>query len=229
MATNGAPADVIRYRYRGVPAVAPAGLTVMRALEHNGTQLVTGSGCRAGFCGACATVYRMSDGVEVRVALACQTTLQDGMDLTPLQQFPVHRADYDVFTSKDPAKDLNVLYPELATCLGCNTCTRSCPVDLDVMGFVGGLLNGDLPRVAELSFECVSCGLCAARCPVGITPFTAALHARRAVARMAPRSPELRTRLGEIDSGAFTAELSRLGSLSRDDLETAYRTRSIQV
>jgi len=37
----------------------PAGLTIMKALEYAGYRFVRGCGCRAGFCGACATVYRI--------------------------------------------------------------------------------------------------------------------------------------------------------------------------
>ena len=37
----------------------PDDLTIMRAMEYAGYQLVRGCGCRNGFCGACATVYRI--------------------------------------------------------------------------------------------------------------------------------------------------------------------------
>ena len=36
----------------------PDNLTIMRAMEYAGYQLVRGCGCRNGFCGACATIYR---------------------------------------------------------------------------------------------------------------------------------------------------------------------------
>jgi succinate dehydrogenase/fumarate reductase-like Fe-S protein len=220
--------DVVRFRYRGVPCEAPTGLTIMRALEHGGLHLTAGSGCRAGFCGACAVFYRLRGG-EVRVALACQTPVGDGMDLSPMPYFPVHRADFDVSCAAEPAREINRLYPELATCLGCNTCTRSCPVGLDVMGYVGALLSGDLQRTRELSFDCVSCGLCAARCPAGITPYTAALHARRGLGARRGRSASLARRLDEIQGGAFAEELRRLRELDPAALERAYLEREIRV
>ena len=37
----------------------PDNLTIMRAMEYAGYQLVRGCGCRNGFCGACATIYRI--------------------------------------------------------------------------------------------------------------------------------------------------------------------------
>ena len=39
----------------------PDSLTIMEAMEYSGYQLVRGCGCRNGFCGACATVYRIKD------------------------------------------------------------------------------------------------------------------------------------------------------------------------
>ena len=39
----------------------PAGLTIMKALEYAGYRYIRGCGCRAGFCGACSTVYRIED------------------------------------------------------------------------------------------------------------------------------------------------------------------------
>ena len=48
----------------------PDHLTIMRAMEYAGYQLIRGCGCRNGFCGACATIYRIKGEVELHVALA---------------------------------------------------------------------------------------------------------------------------------------------------------------
>ena len=37
----------------------PATLTIMDAMEYAGFKLVRGCGCRSGFCGACAVIYRL--------------------------------------------------------------------------------------------------------------------------------------------------------------------------
>ena len=37
----------------------PSNLTIMTAMDYAGYQLVRGCGCRNGFCGACATLYRI--------------------------------------------------------------------------------------------------------------------------------------------------------------------------
>ena len=41
----------------------PDSLTIMEAMEYSGYQLVRGCGCRNGFCGACATIYRIAGGI----------------------------------------------------------------------------------------------------------------------------------------------------------------------
>ncbi len=55
----------------------PASLTIMRAMEYAGYQLVRGCGCRNGFCGACATIYRIHGKQELKTCLACQTQVED--------------------------------------------------------------------------------------------------------------------------------------------------------
>ena len=44
----------------------PASLTIMEAMEYAGYQLVRGCGCRNGFCGACATIYRIKGDRELQ-------------------------------------------------------------------------------------------------------------------------------------------------------------------
>ena len=50
----------------------PEGLTILTALEYCGYRMVRGCGCRAGFCGACATVYNFRNNPQLRFDLACQ-------------------------------------------------------------------------------------------------------------------------------------------------------------
>ena len=42
----------------------PASSTIMGAWEYAGYQLKRGCGCRNGFCGACATLYRVAGDKE---------------------------------------------------------------------------------------------------------------------------------------------------------------------
>ncbi len=143
----------------------PSTLTIQKAFEFAGYQLIRSCGCRGGICGACATVYRMPGSAKINVGLACQTVVKPNMYLTMIPFFPANRALYQIEEIQPSVQTLLKLYPELAKCMGCNTCTKSCPMDLPVMEYISAALRGDIEKAAELSFPCVMCGICTSRCP----------------------------------------------------------------
>ena len=67
----------------------PQSLTIMKAMEYAGYQLVRGCGCRNGFCGACATLYRIKGQTELKTCLACQQQVEEGMYVATLPFFPL--------------------------------------------------------------------------------------------------------------------------------------------
>jgi succinate dehydrogenase/fumarate reductase-like Fe-S protein len=207
----------------------PASLTIMRAFEYAGYRIVRGAGCRGGFCGACATVYRMSGDNKLNVALACQTVVQDGMRLAQIPSFPANKAQYDFASLKPEGATLLEVYPELGLCKGCNTCTKACPQELEVMEYIAASLRGDIARAADLSFDCIACGLCTARCMGELTPHNIALLARRLYgAYIAPRSPHLANRVEEIRAGKWNAPVSELKALPVDELKKRYNARETE-
>lgn len=211
-------------RYR-----VPNALTIMRAFEYAGYKMVRGAGCRGGFCGACATVYRMTGDNKLYVALACQTVVQDGMRLAQIPSFPANKMLYDFASLDANGAHLLEIYPELGLCKGCNTCTKACPQELQVMEYVAACLRGDVARAADLSFDCIACGLCTARCPGELVPYNIALLARRLYgAYIAPRSPHLAERVEEIKAGKWNQALSELKSLPPDELKKRYNERKIE-
>ena len=207
----------------------PPSLTIMKAMEYAGYQLVRGVGCRGGFCGACATVYRLQGDDTLYFGLACQTVVQPNMYLAQIPFFPAQRADYDISTLQPRPERLFSLYPELLRCLGCGTCTKACPQELDVKGYMAAAMRGDIARVANMSFDCIMCGLCAARCPVGEAQYNIAVLCRRLYGRyLAPRSQHLEDRLEEILAGEFNQALDELKGLSVDELKERYKARDIE-
>ena len=52
-------ANMVNVYLYGKKYEVPDDLTIMEAFEYAGYKLVRGVGCRNGFCGACATVYRI--------------------------------------------------------------------------------------------------------------------------------------------------------------------------
>jgi len=209
----------------------PEGLTIQTALEYCGYHIIRGCGCRAGFCGACGTIYNFTYDPVIRYALACQKEIEQNMVVTQIPFFPATEAAYTVedLQPQEGENKLLTLYPDIITCFGCNNCTKTCPQDLEVMEFMSAAIRGDIKRVAQLSFDCLMCGLCAARCPQGLQPYNVALVARRTYGRyMAPKSQHNLDRVEEIRKGKFDAELEKLKKASEAELRKRYAARVIE-
>ncbi len=207
----------------------PVALTIMNAMEYAGYRLVRGCGCRAGFCGACATVYRISGDYELKVGLACQTKVEPEMYLTQIPFFPAQKAIYDINELKSEGFQIMEFYPEGYRCLGCNSCTKVCPQDLNVMQYVNYAIRGDIQRAADESFDCVMCGLCAARCPAQMVQYNIGILARRLYARhIAPPALHLKDRVVEIKDGKYDQELDELMLKDTAELKKLYNNREIE-
>jgi len=207
----------------------PAGLTIMKAMEYSGYKFIRGVGCRGGFCGACATVYRLEGDYRLQVGLACQTVVEEGMYLAQVPFFPANKANYDIEELEPSLGALLQNYPELSRCLGCGTCSKVCPQDLQVMDYMQAAMRGDIRKVAELSFDCIMCGLCAARCPSETSQYRVALLARRLYARyLEPQAEHLADRIEEIEQGEFDEELQELMEMDKDQLAARYDARDIE-
>jgi succinate dehydrogenase/fumarate reductase-like Fe-S protein len=208
----------------------PASLTIMKAMEWAGYTLIRGVGCRAGFCGACSTVYRIKDDPKLYFGLACQTVVQPEMYLGQIPFFPAKRATYDITQLKPEAETLFKVYPELLRCLGCGSCTKACPQELNVKGYMAAAMRGDIAAVANMSFDCIMCGLCAARCPAEEPQYNIAILSRRLYGRyLAPRSEHLRVRVDEVQAGTFDDEINQLKTLDHDQLMEQYKARTIEA
>ncbi len=206
----------------------PQGLTILKAMEFAGYRVTRGCGCRGGVCGACVTLYRRKGSYKLNFGLACQTVVEPDMYLMQLPFVPANKAIYSIKNVGTNDSDITKLYPELMRCLQCNTCTKACPMELDVMGYVAAAMRGDLEHVVELSIECVMCGMCAARCPAELSPFNIALLIRRMYGKhVIPPSPQLGQRLKEITEGAFKGEIA--GLKEADEGEILERFKEFQA
>lgn len=209
---------MIKVYIMGKEYEVPEGLTIMKAMEYAGYRFIRGSGCRAGFCGSCGTIFRKKGEYKFRTALACQTPAEDGMYLTELPFVPANKAVYDIEKVKPAPNTIVAFYPEIARCMSCNTCTKACPQTLQVMDFIQAALRGDIEKAAELSFDCLQCGLCAARCPADIVHYHVAQLARRLNGKyVAPKSLQLEKRNKEIEEHKFDEEIEKL---TKSDIET---------
>ena len=207
----------------------PEGLTILTALEYCGYRMIRGCGCRAGFCGACATIYNFKNDPQLRYELGCQKTVEPGMYLVQIPFFPAVKALYNLEELEPSGEQVIALYPDIVKCFGCNTCTKSCPQELEVMNYMSAALRGDIAKVSVSSFDCVMCGLCAARCPQGLVPYNIAMLCRRLNGRyLVGISEHLDKRISDIESGIFDTELEQLMKMDTEELRRRYADREIE-
>ena len=207
----------------------PPSLTIQKALEYAGYQLIRGCGCRGGICGACATVYRKPGSYRIDVGLSCQTVVEPYMYITQIPFFPANKATYDISGLEATGESVARLYPEIFKCIGCNTCTRSCPMDIDVLDYMSQAIRGNIAKAAEGSFDCVMCGLCAARCPAEEVPHLMAILCRRLHSKyQLSKAEHLEKQEKAIEAGKFEADLRELMQANAEQLKALYKEREME-
>lgn len=227
--TQPQKAKMISLYIMGKKYEVPEGSTIMGALEYAGYQLKRGCGCREGFCGACATVYRTTDDYKIKTGLACQTVVEPNMYLAQIPFFPANKALYDIDQLEPSISTFQEVYPEIFRCVSCNTCTKACPQDLEVMDYIQALIRGDIAQAADLSFDCIMCGLCAARCPAEIVQYNVAVLARRLYGKYLSKKGEyLECRLKEIKEHKYDKEIEEFMHMDRESIKKKYYARDIE-
>ncbi|MBT4268203.1 MAG: 4Fe-4S dicluster domain-containing protein [Deltaproteobacteria bacterium] len=204
----------------------PETLTIMKAMEFAGFKFLRGAGCRGGVCGACPTVFRMAGDYKLHFGLACQTVVEPDMYLAQIPFFPANRATYNIKDLESMSDSVYALYPELFRCVACNNCTKACPMDVDVLGYISAIKQGKISKAAEISFDCIQCGLCASRCMGEIPQYHLAQLVRRIYGRFVlPQAEHLKNRAEEIESTKYDKLLADLVSMDRKNLEKLYVER----
>ncbi len=207
----------------------PKSLTIMKAMEYAGYKLIRGCGCRNGFCGACATIYRIKGQTALKTCLACQQQVEEGMYVATLPFFPLVKQVYDIQKIKPTEQIMMQLYPEIYSCIGCNACTKACPQSLKVMQYIAYAQRGEYEKCAEESFDCVMCGICSSRCPAGISHPQVAILARRLYGKyIAPESKHLLDRVAEINEGKCSADMLEIMNKPLSEQQALYNTREIE-
>jgi succinate dehydrogenase/fumarate reductase-like Fe-S protein len=208
----------------------PAGLTIMKALEYAGYRYIRGCGCRAGFCGACSTIFRIEDEQKLGFDLACQKVVEDKMYLVQLPFVPATKAEYNIEEIKPTESTILEIYPEIARCVSCNTCSKSCPQDIEVMKYIQRAVRGEIAKCAEISFDCIQCGLCAMRCPADIKHYHVSQLARRLRGKyLDKKSKNLVKRLKEIENRRYDAEIEKMMKMDKIEITEFYKKRKIEA
>lgn len=191
---DGQPGVVLTINGQAVTAVK--GMTLVEAAWHAGVSRVTGVGCLEGVCGSCRVM--LGRGREVTVGLACQTFVEDGIQVVFLPAAPAPRHHYDINDFKDGwdiHARFHAIFPEASRCRHCHGCVASCPKGIAVEDGVALAAAGRYRDAGEAFIECVMCELCDVACPELIAPAHVGLFCRRVTAHFHLRPPNLIYRL----------------------------------
>ena len=153
---------MVNVYFFGKKYTVPADLTIMTAMEYAGYTLKRGCGCRHGFCGACATMYRIKGKNELKTCLACQTQVQEGMYVASIPFFPTDKRTYEMDEIRPEQRIMMELYPEIYSCIGCNACTKACTQNLNVMQYIAYAQRGEFVQKSPLTVSHAAAVLCVA-------------------------------------------------------------------
>ena len=182
----------------GKKYTVPDDLTIMRAMEYAGYQLVRGCGCRNGFCGACATIYRIKQVYDIEKV---KPTEQIMMQLYP----EIYACVGCNACTKSCTQGLNVMQyiayaqrgefdkcaEESFDCVMCGVCSSRCPAGISH------------PQVAMLARR---------------------LNGKY----LAPKSEHLENRVREIENGTFDELMEALMGKPASELQELYNNRDIE-
>ena len=79
---------ILHLTIEGRQIEAEANCSILQAFLHAGQTLTEGVGCMGqGVCGSCRVMVRRSDDQDVKTALACETLIEEGMQVAFLDYF----------------------------------------------------------------------------------------------------------------------------------------------
>lgn len=203
----------IRLTIDGRNVETEASVSILQAHARSGEALTANVGCMGqGVCGSCRCLVRRDGEREVATALACETLVEAGMQVSFIDYFhPEHVHHYDlkaVAEGWNLLDDLHAVFFQADHCRHCGGCDTACPKGLQVQAGVASAVAGDLVAVIQTFDECVMCNLCTLACPENIRPNHLGLFVRRATAAQTQRPAELLRRLRQIDSGAMSIDIT---------------------
>jgi len=209
--------DVIDLTFDGNPIKSAPGMSLLQAWTGAGLPLTENVGCMGqGVCGACRVLLRRPGERLASTALACETLVEAGMQVSFIDHFPASRSHaYDLHNLSDSwsaIEKIDQVFPEAKHCRHCGGCDRACPKGIEVQNMVNLAAAGHTDAAASLFDHCVMCNLCVAACPEHIAPAHLGQFVRRMTASITLRPADLISRLREIESGQQSIDFDAPGA-----------------
>lgn len=184
--------------------------SILEAVIDSGQPLIDDIGCMGqGVCGSCRVLIRRAGEREVSTALACETRVEQGLQISFLDHLPMNRHHtYNLHDWDDTwsiSERIAATFPEASHCRHCGGCDRACPKGLDVQKGVNLAAVGDL-SASQVFDECIMCNLCTIACPEHISPNHLGLYIRRMSASVGFRPADLMQRLSQINRGVMSVD-----------------------
>jgi succinate dehydrogenase/fumarate reductase-like Fe-S protein len=199
-------AAAVELTFDGTPIKTASGVSLLQAWTGAGLTLTENVGCMGqGVCGACRVLLRRPGERLATTALACETLVEDGMQVSFIDHFPASRAHaYNLQSLTDSwsaIEQVDEVFPEAKHCRHCGGCDRACPKGIEVQKMVNLAAAGNTEAAASLFDHCVMCNLCVAACPEHIAPAHLGQFVRRMNASLTLRPADLISRLHDIENG----------------------------
>ena len=191
---------------------ASPGRSIIEAIWEAGQTRVQGIGCLGqGVCGSCRVMVRRAESDQVDTLLACETVIEEGMQVTFLSDLEPprdHPYQLEQFTDSWQAlTQVAEVFPEASHCRHCGGCDTACPRGIEVQSAVEMAVEGRVIEAAGLFETCVMCDLCSHACPELISPNHLGLSLRRLSASLMSRPSNLLKRLRELELGQLQVNM----------------------
>lgn len=197
----------------GKQLTAEENSSILEAMMQSGEPLIDNVGCAGqGVCGSCRILVKHKGQKEVTAALACETKIEEGLQVSFLEHLPVNHRYHQYTTDDwegrtwDILQRINEVFPEAKNCRHCGGCDNACPKHLEVQKGVNLAAAGDLSAAAIFN-ECIMCNLCTIACPEMIEPNHLGTYVRRLTTAMTMRPSDLVRRLHQIETGEMTIDI----------------------
>lgn len=203
--------ELIAIDVEGRQVTAAAGRSIIEAIWDAGYMLVQWVGCLGqGVCGSCRVMIRRADSEDVNMALACETVIEPGMQVSFVPFLNLareHPYKLESFQNTWQAvEQVHCTFPEAVDCRHCGGCDAACPKGIDVQHGVELVIAGELITAGNAFESCIMCDLCSYACPEFISPNHVGLLARRLLPSRFARPANLMRRLRQVEQGELRVD-----------------------